>query len=237
MKDGLPGFRYLVEKRKLSKDVIKAYGLGYIPAHAPNQLAGRVIFPLYDPSGNLIVLVSRNVNGNDYLPVYWHEHYKKSHFLYGLNVAKEAMRKWKFVVVVEGQVDVLQLNNHGVDNVIGLGCTKLSGVQLAVIHRYCDRIILLLDSDIDKEGKEGAGQVGTSKILETTHIRQKSRLDSFGEVESGFDPKYKIASVTLPLGKDPDIYILENGMGNLKKLIRQQLSKIRTNKYAKYKFA
>ena len=221
-KDGLPGFRYLIEKRKLSKNVIKAFGLGYIPAHVPHQLAGRVIFPLYDPSSNLIVLTSRNVDGGDFLPVYWHEHYKKSFYLYGLNNAKEAMRKWKFVVVVEGQVDVLQLNNHGVENVVGLGSTNLSGVQLAMIHRYCDRIILMLDSDINTK----AGQIGTTTILETTRIRQKPELDSFGEVETRFDPKYNITSVSLPLGKDPDSYILEYGMNSLKKLVRRQLSKI-----------
>lgn len=226
-KDGLSGFHYLIDERKLSKDVIKNFGLGYIPAHVSHQLAGRVIFPLYDPSGNLIALTSRNVDGGDYLPVYWHEHYKKSFYLYGLNNAKEAMRKWKFVIVVEGQIDALQLNNHGVENVIGLGCTQLSGVQLSMIHRYCDQIILLLDSDTGK----GAGQVGTSKILGSIHASHQPHRDCFGETESRFNLKYKnlkykIASVSLPLGKDPDSYVLECGINSLKKLVRKELSKI-----------
>ena len=51
--EGKAGLEYLVVNRSLSKDVIKQFGLGYIPPKVNHQLAGRIVIPIYDPSKNL----------------------------------------------------------------------------------------------------------------------------------------------------------------------------------------
>jgi len=235
IEEGAPGLRYLIEKRRLSKASIKDYGLGYIPANIPHQLAGRIIFPLYDPSGNLIVLTSRNVDGSDFLPVYWHEQYKKSYYVYGLDKAKKAIRQLKFIIIVEGQIDVLQLYGKGIENVIGLGCTTLSGIQLASIYRYCDEVVLLLDSD-PKE--TNAGQKGVTKILQLKNNKKSRTADSFGETEGRRQTTgHKITSVSLPIGMDPDSYVVKYGVDELKKMISTKIIEMRNNEHADNKLA
>lgn len=106
---GEPGLRYLLG-RGLTKGTIKKFRLGYIPNGANHQLHGRVIMPLYDASNNLIAVTSRltrQPKTDDFLPVYWHESYEKSFYLYGLNIAKTVMREWGFGIIVEGQFDTM----------------------------------------------------------------------------------------------------------------------------------
>ena len=84
--EGKPAIDYLHEKRQLSDRVVRAFGLGYLPSDLKHQLAGRIVFPFYDASGNLVVVSSRLISGDSELPVYWHESYEKSFFgRFGLN--------------------------------------------------------------------------------------------------------------------------------------------------------
>jgi len=226
LQEGRPGLSYLREQRRLSERVIREFGLGFIPHDVRHQLAGRIIFPLYDPSGNLITLMSRHIGiGDSQLPDHWHEHYEKSFYLYGIDKAKDYMRHWRFVVVVEGQVDALQFHNHGVKNVIALCCTNLSDVQLAMIHRYCDEIIVVLDSDPNK-----AGQSGTEKIMQKAIPKGYAMCDSMGELERvsvGTGLAYKFSPVLLPDGMDPDEHIKTHGIQVIKTMIRDALMKMR----------
>jgi len=225
--EGQPGLQYLTNKRGLSESVIRQFGLGYIPHNVNHQLAGRVIFPLYDPSGNLVSLMSRHIGvGETKLPSHWHEHYEKSFYLYAIDQAKEHMKYWGFVVVVEGQIDVLQFFNHGVKNVVALCSTNMSDIQLAMIYRYCDEIILLLDSDYGR-----AGQIGIKKIMKRARPRGCSILDSMGELErTEFGVGHKINPVYLPNGADPDEYIKAHGIDAIKSLIRDALLQMRGKK-------
>lgn len=226
LQEGHPGLSYLMDHRCLSEQVIKQFGLGYIPHDVRHQLAGRIIFPLFDPSGNLVTLMSRHIgHGETRLPDHWHEHYEKSFHLFGIDNAKEQMRYWRFVVVVEGQVDALQFHNHGVKNVVALCCTNLSDMQLALIHRYCDEVVLVLDSDPNR-----AGQTGTEKIMHRTLPRGPTMRDSMGELERvgiGTGLCEKISPVYLPNGLDPDEYIKAHGIQSAKNLVREALMKMR----------
>jgi len=225
LQEGRSGMAYL-DHRHLSKQVIKEFGLGFVPHDVCHQLAGRIIFPLYDPSGNLVTLMSRHIgNGDSRLPDHWHEHYEKSFHLYAIDKAKDYMRKWGFVVVCEGQIDALQFHNNGVKNVVALCCTNLSDVQMALIHRYCDEIILVLDSDPNR-----AGQSGTEKIMQKVLPKGYAMCDSFGELERvavGTGLAYKISPVFLPDDMDPDEHIQAHGIQKIKSLVLEPLMKMR----------
>lgn len=219
---GKPGLEYLIQGRSLSEQVLKTFQIGYIPSYIDHFLRGRIILPVYDSSMNLISISSRRLFKEDDtgLPVYWHEAYEKSWYLYGLPYAKEAMRKSGSVVVCEGQVDVLQLHNHGLSNVVGLCSTKLSDTQLALIYRYCDKIYLLLDHDVfnpgDRPDKILAGQKGTNVI-----VKNYGRPASVARKSDG---RHKINPVFFPdsclNGKmDPDEFVKKYGIDLLKKTI------------------
>jgi DNA primase len=222
--EGKPGLDYLRETRQLTDPTIRLFGLGYIPHDVRHQLAGRVIMPLYDPSGNLITVTTRAVQKSERLPDYWHEAYEKSFYLFGMNIAKETIRKWRFVILVEGQFDVLQLHEHGMSNTVGVCSTNLSDVQVAIIHRYCDQIVVIFDNDVVATQ---AGQKGTAKAMEWA-----SKAAPLGSSQSQGDlsprAKFKIDFVGLDgEPKDPDEYVKSYGIARLKRLIREKVQKMR----------
>ena len=105
---GKPGLDYLLGQRQLSEFILRAFRVGYIPAQDDHQLRGRIILPLFDQSKHLVVVSSRMIDDSaNPLPVYWHESYEKSFFLYGAPNAIPYMRKWKFATVcVDGDEEM-----------------------------------------------------------------------------------------------------------------------------------
>lgn len=220
---GKPGRDYLLEKRGLSEDTLRDFRLGYLPSHVQHQLRGRIILPLYDPSGNLIVIGSRAIETDNFLPVYWHERYQKTFYLYGIEQAYPRIRKTKFVIVVEGQFDVLQLANHGVTNVVGLCGNKMSQVQTSVLHRYCKEVVLLLDSDENLAGQRGADKI----LAESTYEYELGQLSSHPKFPVPWHQRKPcdvvhrdILLVTLPEKSDPDEFVRKHGIDTLRKLIK-----------------
>lgn len=225
-KPGRPGLEYLTSQRGLSEAVIREFQLGYIPLDVSHQLRGRIVLPLFDPSGNLITVGSRHVSGKSFLPVYWHESYEKTFYLYGIQQARNALRKYKFVLVVEGQFDVLQLHNHGVCNVVGLCGNKLSDVQISVIQRYCEELVVLLDTDENK-----AGQLGASKIMEQSSVYDYDAtprptpnfpVPFLSSSEPQAMANRQLITVSLPENTDPDEFVLAHGVEPLKKIVQEK---------------
>ncbi len=228
--DGKVGLSYLKDERKLTEKTIRSFGLGYVPSFARHQLAGRIVFPLYDPSDNLIVISSRQVDkSNDFLPVYWHEAYEKSFYLYGIHVAKEWMRRWRFVVVTEGQFDVLQLHNHGMKNAVGLSGNSFTETQLAMIWRYCDEIVFVFDADVNQSGQKAAerlfGWINSLSGVRPSKIEEMQRTKS----NALHYFSHKVGLVEFDEYTDPDKYIREHGMSALQVKIKNKVKEIRGN--------
>ena len=216
-KHGQYALDYLAQNRKLSEDCIRKFSLGYIPNDFDHQLNGRIIIPIYDYSGNLICISSRSIHADtDFLPTYWHERYEKSFYLYGMNLSKDAMIKWRFAIVVEGQFDVMQLHNHNITNAVGLCGVNFSDIHLATIYRICDEVIFVLDSDPQNKH---AGQSAMKKIDKNKH---------FIKLESGYQGS-KFGFVELPGTTDPDDYIKTCGVNSFKNLVRDKVKYIRKN--------
>ncbi len=133
--DGACALSYL-KKREIGESTIKKFQIGYVPENANHQLANRIVFPIFSSRSSVVALSSRWISKkNPFLPIYWHEHYNKSFYLYGLYLAKQRIRETGFCVVVEGNLDVLQCHDKGLTNVVGLLGTSLSDVQLALLLR------------------------------------------------------------------------------------------------------
>ncbi len=213
--EGKPALQYLMKDRQLSEDVIRLFCLGYIPATVNHQLADRIILPVYDPSHSLVSISSRSIAKDSFLPVYWHESYEKSWYLYGIEHAKSYMEKWRFVLAVEGQFDVLQLHNHGMSNSVAICGTNLTDMHIAMINRYCEEIILLLDRDSNL-----SGQKGTQKVLD-----RKSVKTSGQELRP---LQHKISALSFDEDTDPDLFIRERGISALKTMIRKTVKELRS---------
>lgn len=86
--------------------------------------------------------------------------FKKSHALFGFDLARKSIAEDKMVVIVEGYFDVIALHGVGIETAVGLMGTTLSKEQLEIALRASKgKIILLFDSD-------DAGQRATEKVIE-----------------------------------------------------------------------
>lgn len=242
-KQGKPGLDYLQTTRALSEEVIKKFRLGYMPHTVKHKLCGRIIFPFFDPSGNLIALSTRIVPNNEsFLPAYWHESYEKSFYLYGIDIAKSAMKREKYAVVVEGQIDALQCHNHGLDNAVAVCSGNFSDMQLAIIYRYCDEVVIVFDRDANQAGQKAT--IRAMERLDTTYqcgnlINQyqnpkfKPVRSSAIDVAAPLWARRKIGAVDLGADADPDEFIKQYGVEFLKHLINEKLMELR-NRHVYY---
>jgi DNA primase len=239
MKDGTTGRDYLFG-RKISEEAIRDLSLGYIPDYVHHQLRGRIILPVFDPTGNLVAIGSRALGKSDFLPVYWHESYEKQFYLYGIHRARSEMRKFQFAVVVEGQFDFLQAYSRGVKNIVALCGNKISDVQVSVIQRYCNDIVLVLDTDENQ-----AGQMGAQKAMAQGHYdvgppqnfnKTERPAERYTELPvddwSPGSVRREIISVSFPENCDPDEYIQTHGIDEFKKIVKGKLYEMRNERNA-----
>jgi len=219
------GLNYLINERKISEKTIKKFELGYVPSNANHQLAGRIIFPIFDPSGHLIALGSRFIGlGKTVLPIYWHEAYEKSFYLYGVHLSKASMMQWRFACLCEGQFDAIKMHDHGMTNTVALCGTSFSEVQLSVIYRYCEEIVVILDSDENKTGQTAMDKI-KKLAYESCAIGDNVHKDIWGS-----DFRRNISTLNLGEFIDPDDYIDKYGIAPLKQLIKQKVRELRGHK-------
>ena len=204
--EGKLGQEYLFEKRRLHEATIRKFCLGYVPSNTNHQLANRIIFPIYDPSGNLVAVSSRSLGGYSPLPVYWHESFNKSFYLYGMNVSKDKIRKTGFVTVCEGNFDVIKCHDQGFTNVVGLLGTSFNETHIPVLLRYCENVIFVFDNDDNQAGQKAGKK--THKMLSEYNSQGTSLLNfRFVHIEGA---------------NDPDEYIDKYGILSLKQMVKKE---------------
>lgn len=218
--DGKAALTYLIESRQLSPEVLKTFKIGYVPQYVNHLLSGRIIIPIYDPSNNLIALSSRRVpdQKSNIESVYWHEGYEKLLYVYGVNIAKTAMRRWRFCCICEGQIDVLQMHNHGMTNTVGLCGVSFSETQWAIVSRYCNEAVFILDSD--KSGRTGAERA--TKLLDA-----RPKIKGGGYRWYLTDYLNNVGSIEFSEVIDPDEFIRKYGMERLKAMIKAKILEMR----------
>jgi len=163
----------------------------------------RVMFPLIDVSGNVVAFGGRTLEkehkGRKYINTGDTPAFNKRKTLFALNFAKNYCSD--YLILVEGNVDVVTLHQAGFENAIAPLGTAFSSDHARMIKKYTDRVIVSYDSD-------SAGQTNTEKVLKA--------LDEVG-VES------KV--IKLEGAKDPDEYINKFGKEAFKALIDDSRTK------------
>jgi len=151
----------------------------------------RIIFPIRNVDGKVIGFGGRTLKDDDSVPKYINtvetEIYFKGKSLYGLYEGRKSIAESKSVLVVEGYIDVIILQQEGVENVVSPLGTSLTEDHVYLLKRYCDEITLLFDSD------EG----GTAASLRAIELALSNNM------------RAKI--ISLPEGSDPDEIILSKG--------------------------
>jgi DNA primase len=155
-----------------------------------DMFRGRLMVPLQDPQGRIIGFTARLLADDPQAPKYINTPqtvlYDKSRHVYGLHLAKEAIRKTKFVVLVEGNLDVIASHQAGVRQVVATAGTALTEPHLKALSRFTGDIRLSFDAD-------KAGIAATERAIP---IASKVKVS--------------LSIIDIPSGKDPDELIKQD---------------------------
>lgn len=110
----------------------------------------RLMIPITNLKGEIVAFGGRAL-AKDLDPKYLNspetDIYHKSQTLFGLDLAKDAMRKQQMVYVVEGYFDVMALHAVGVENVVATCGTAMTEQHLQLLKRFVNRVVLAFDAD------------------------------------------------------------------------------------------
>jgi len=143
---------YLIKKKKYKKEDLVEAGLAYYSRSAVMDFfRNRVIFPLFDHRGNVVGFSGRAIeepyNGGKYINTRETLVYHKGGMFFGLNTAKEEIKKTDKAIIVEGELDTISCFSIGVKNVVAVKGTALTEDQVALINRFTNNICLCFDKD------------------------------------------------------------------------------------------
>ena len=202
------GLQYFAS-RKLTPQTIKKYGLGYasdswndLTDHLRSKgytddeivdawLAGskngrifdmfrkRVMFPIIDLRGNIIGFGGRVLDDSQpkYLNTGKTPVFDKGSNLFSMNFAKNSNAKR--LILCEGYMDVIAVNQAGFDNVVATLGTAITPDQARLISHYAEEVIVAYDSD-------GAGQKATQKAI--NHFADVGLRTKIIHMEGAKDP-------------------------------------------------
>ena len=144
--------RALVEfltKRGFSKKEIEDAGL--VNRFGGDLFKGRMTVPLMDVSGRVIGFTARIIEKDENSPKYLNTPetllYNKGRHIFGLSQAKDAIRRSEFVVVVEGNMDVISSHQAGVAEAVATAGTAMTEMHLKSFARMTNDIRLAYDGD------------------------------------------------------------------------------------------
>ncbi len=116
-----------------------------------DRFAGRVMFPIFGLSGQVIGFGGRTLKTDKKIAKYLNSPespiYNKSKVLYGLYHAKQEIVRKEKCYLVEGYTDVLSLYMSGIKNVVASSGTSLTEDQIRLLHRFTKDVTILYDGD------------------------------------------------------------------------------------------
>ena len=190
-------YNFLINKKYDKEEILKAGlilkkrdGSGYL-----DRFRKRLMFPIADTQGRIVAFTSRTLSGivyneedigGKYINSPQTVVFDKSKILYGWHLSKDAIRKKKYVIIVEGNMDVIATSQTKANNVIAVSGTSLTINQIKLIKRYTDNIIFAFDGD----------NAGSRAV--------------FRGISLGWQEEMNLKVLLLPKGKDPADVIRDN---------------------------
>ena len=188
----------VLKKTSYSDEILISSGLVKKgPRGGIDLFRNRLMIPIFDIYGRPIAFGGRVLD--DSLPKYINSPdsavYNKSRTLYGLNFAKDQIKKTGGALVVEGYFDAIRLYEYGIHNAVASCGTSLTEAQVMLLRRYSDNITIIYDSDT-------AGQDAARRGYE---ILEKNGVEARLAVLKG--------------AKDPDDFLLKYGREKFEALL------------------
>lgn len=165
------------------------------------RFRGRLMFPILDSMGRHVGFGGRLLGAGEpkYLNSPESPVFSKGKTLYGLNWAKNEIRREDQVLVVEGYFDVVRLMTAGMQTVVAPMGTALTDAQSAALRKLTKNVFLLYDSD--KAGLQATFRSGDELLRQGAAVRV----------------------VTLPEGEDPDTFVKKHGAAALTARLRDAI--------------
>ena len=143
--------KFLMSK-KFTLDELKQAGLTTQRYSQPSDMfRGRIMIPLMDPFGRVIGFTARLLVDDPNAPKYINTPqtilYDKSRHVFGLSQAKEAIRKLNYVVVTEGNLDVIASHKVGVKQTVATAGTAMTEQHFKQLGRLTQDVRLAFDQD------------------------------------------------------------------------------------------
>ncbi len=212
---GLGALKYL-KNRAIDEKIIEKFGIGLAPNEEGtltnlliekgynleelldlglssgeyDTFKNRIMFPITNQYGQIVGYSGRifnNENNAKYVNSKASSTFKKGEILYNYHQVKDNVRKVKYVLLVEGFMDVIRLSINGINNSVALMGTAITDEQINLLKQLRTKVILCLDSDA---AGEMATMVAGEQLTERGIITDVIRLEGY---------------------KDPDDYLVNKG--------------------------
>jgi DNA primase len=188
--DGQALYKHLSDKGFKDEELQKA-GLNVVRYNKQSDMfRGRIMVPLMDAHGRVVGFTARLLKDSDTAPKYINTPqtilYDKGRHVFAFHLAKEAIRKEKVCVLVEGNLDVVSAHQAGTKHVVATAGTALTEGHIKAVRHFTEDIRICFDQD-------SAGQSAVERSLAVA-----SRMG------------VSLSVLPLPEGKDPDDVIRED---------------------------
>ncbi len=184
------------ERTRRRAKLLAAVGILSRPAEGGSlydRFRGRLLFSIHDAQGRPVGVGGRLLPEIDissrakYVNSPETPLFTKSKLLYGLDLARETLRKTRTALVMEGYTDVIVAHQHGFQNAVAVLGTALGESHVRILKAHADRIVLVLDGD----------EAGTRRANEVLELFVAQQAD--------------LRILTLPDGLDPCDFLQQRG--------------------------
>lgn len=190
--------KYMLSEGYTEQELLDAALLAKKDSHSYDKFRNRVMFPIIDRRGNIIGFGGRTLE-HDAPAKYLNSDetlvFHKRNSLFSLNFAKNT--KEKYLILCEGYMDVISLNQAGFDNAVATLGTAITPEQARLMRQYCEEVVISYDSD-------GAGQKATMKAINLLG-------------EAGIEARV----LQMSGAKDPDEYVKKYGADGFRLILEK----------------
>ncbi len=168
-----------------------------------DRFTGRLLFPIFDAQSRAVGIGGRvlQTSGDREVAKYVNSPetplFSKSNLLYGLEFARDAIRKTNTALVMEGYTDCITAHQFGFHNAVAVLGTALGASHIQLLRRFAERVRVVLVLDGDEAGRKRAKEVLELFVAANVDLRV----------------------LTLPDNLDPADYLLAQGAAAFEALV------------------
>ena len=169
----------------IKTDKLTSTGLVRIGDYGPYDFfRDKLMFPIFNAHGQIVAFSGRSLDGSEpkYINTSDTELFHKRQTIFGFNFARDAIHRANRSIIVEGQIDAIQMQNHGFGETVAPLGTALTEDHIAILCKSNRNIIFCFDGD-------NAGQKAAMRacVLVLPFLRDNSDV-RFAFVSGGKDP-------------------------------------------------